>query len=650
MGTSQDQATLALPLESVICTQQLIIRPCRQPDFEALSGALIKLAQALAKSPEHILQQLVDTTLQLCHAQSAGISLLEEENGQKIFRWHGVAGQYAPHLWGTTPREFSPCGTVLDTDKVQLMSHLDRHFTYFSEVEPRIAEALLIPFHVGGEAVGTVWVISHDHARLFDAEDARVISVLGEFAATAYQALSGALALKNVFATIREPLLVLDGNLRVKTANRSYYQTFQVTPGVTEGCLVHQLGNGEWDIPELRTRLEDILLKDRTFENYEVTKDFPSLGQRSMLLNARKLRHEENPQGLILLAIEDITNRKLSDDELLRTREVLRQEIDKLEKVNEERVEVQPNFDEIIGSSAAVKWVMKQVEVVAPTDATVLILGETGTGKELVARALHRMSRRRNFPFITLNCAAIPTGLLESELFGYERGAFTGALSQKLGRFELANGGTLFLDEVGDIPLDLQPKLLRALQEKAFERLGGTKTIAIDVRLVAATNRNLTEMMRDKSFRSDLYYRLMVFPIITPPLREHSEDIPALTRHFTKKYAAKMERTIDSIPVDTMNALVSWSWPGNVRELENFIERSVILSKGPSLRAPMAELRAESAETERDNSLERMEREHILRVLGETDGVISAAATRLGIPRTTLNARLKKLGISRDDL
>ena len=203
------------------------------------------------------------------------------------------------------------------------------------------------------------------------------------------------------------------------------------------------------------------------------------------------------------------------------------------------------NFEEIVGTSAAMKRVMGQVEVVAPTDATVLILGETGTGKELVARAIHKMSPRRNLPFITLNCAAIPTGLLESELFGYERGAFTGALSQKIGRFEMAHRGTLFLDEVGDIPLDLQPKLLRALQEKAFERLGGTRTIPIDVRLVAATNRNLTQMMGDKLFRSDLYYRLKVFPITTPPLRDHPEDIPILARHFTKKYAAKMDRTIE---------------------------------------------------------------------------------------------------------
>ena len=316
----------------------------------------------------------------------------------------------------------------------------------------------------------------------------------------------------------------------------------------------------------------------------------------------------------------------------------------------EEDVEVHNQFDEIVGTSAAMKRVMAQVEVVAPTDATVLILGETGTGKELVARAIHKMSPRKHLPFVTLNCAAIPTGLLESELFGYERGAFTGALSQKIGRFEMAHRGTLFLDEVGDIPLDLQPKLLRALQEKAFERLGGTKTIPIDVRLVAATNRNLTQMMGDKLFRSDLYYRLKVFPIITPPLRDHAEDIPALARHFTKKYAAKMDREIDKIPADAMKALVSWQWPGNVRELENFIERSVILSKGPHLRMPLTELRAGTTAGGTDDTLEGVERDHILRVFRETGGVISAAALRLGMPRTTLNAMMKKLGISRGDL
>jgi formate hydrogenlyase transcriptional activator len=325
-------------------------------------------------------------------------------------------------------------------------------------------------------------------------------------------------------------------------------------------------------------------------------------------------------------------------------------ERDRVENIDDDGADGQQNFEEIIGRSAAMKRVMGQVEVVAPTDATVLILGETGTGKELVARAIHRLSPRRSLPFVTLNCAAIPTGLLESELFGYERGAFTGALTQKIGRFELAHRGTLFLDEVGDIPLDLQPKLLRALQEKAFERLGGTKTIPIDVRLVAATNRNLTQMMGDKLFRSDLYYRLKVFPIITPPLRDHAEDIPILARHFTKKYSEKMDRNIDKIPAETMKALVSWSWPGNVRELENFIERSVILSRGPSLRAPLAELRAEAEEAGGSATLEDVERDHILRIFRETGGVISAAATRLGVPRTTLNAMMKKLGISRSDL
>ena len=278
-------------------------------------------------------------------------------------------------------------------------------------------------------------------------------------------------------------------------------------------------------------------------------------------------------------------------------------------------------YEEIVGTSAALKRVMGQVEIVAPTDATVLVLGETGTGKELVARAIHKMSARRNRPFITLNCAAIPTGLLESELFGYERGAFTGALSQKIGRFERAHQGTLFLDEVGDIPLELQPKLLRALQEKEFERLGGTRTIPIDVRLLAATNRNLTQMMGDKLFRSDLYYRLKVFPITIPPLREHAEDIPVLVRHFVQTYAAKMNKQIDKIPAETMQALVSWPWPGNVRELENFIERSVILTPGSNLRAPLSEIRADAVELPAGATLAEVEREHIIRVLRETNGV-----------------------------
>ena len=308
------------------------------------------------------------------------------------------------------------------------------------------------------------------------------------------------------------------------------------------------------------------------------------------------------------------------------------------------------NFEEIVGKSAALKLVLGQAAVVAPTDATVLLLGETGTGKELVAQAIHKISGRRKRPFITLNCAAIPTGLLESELFGYERGAFTGALSQKIGRFELAHQGTLFLDEVGDIPLELQPKLLRALQEKEFERLGGIRTIPIDVRLIAATNRNLKEMMGDKLFRSDLYYRLKVFPITIPPLRDRTEDIPILARYFAQKYGKEMNKRIETIPSETIQALVSWSWPGNVRELENFMERAVILSPGPRLRAPLSEIREDAAEAPNGATLEQVEREHIIRILRQNGGVVSTTATRLGLPRTTLNAMMRKLGISRKDL
>ncbi len=324
-------------------------------------------------------------------------------------------------------------------------------------------------------------------------------------------------------------------------------------------------------------------------------------------------------------------------------------ERNRLENIPGDIVDGKNKFEEIIGNSTAIKRVMAQVEMVAPTDATVLILGETGTGKELIARAIHRTSPRANLPFVSLNCAAIPTGLLESELFGYEKGAFTGALSQKIGRFEMAHRGTLFLDEVGDIPLDLQPKLLRALQEKAFERLGGTRTIPIDVRLLAATNRNLTKMMGDNLFRSDLYYRLKVFPITTPPLRDHPEDIQLLAWKFTKKYAARMNRTIEKIPSHTMQALVNWTWPGNVRELENLIERSVILSTSCTLQVPLEELRL-PAENARHSTLQEVERDYILQVLRETEGIISNAAARLGMPRTTLNAMMKKLGISRRDL
>lgn len=319
----------------------------------------------------------------------------------------------------------------------------------------------------------------------------------------------------------------------------------------------------------------------------------------------------------------------------------------------EDEIRSELNFEEIIGESSALRRVLAQAKTVAPSGATALLLGETGTGKELVARAIHRMSSRRNHSFIKLNCAAIPTGLLESELFGHEKGAFTGAISQKVGRLELANGGTLFLDEVGDIPLELQPKLLRVLQDQEFERLGSTRTLRVDVRLVAATNRDLERAMEEKQFRSDLFYRLNVFPIRIPPLRERRDDVPLLVRYFVQMYSRRMNKPIETISTATMNALLNWEWPGNVRELENFIERSVILTEGSVLNVPLAELRQRTGILGSVNgTLESMEREHILRVLQETGGVIggkSGAAARLGLKRTTLQSRIQRLGISRQD-
>jgi formate hydrogenlyase transcriptional activator len=332
---------------------------------------------------------------------------------------------------------------------------------------------------------------------------------------------------------------------------------------------------------------------------------------------------------------------------------------DKLAKENaylEEESRTQHNFGEVVGESAALRRVLKEVETVALTGSTVLIRGETGTGKELIARALHELSPRKDRTFVKLNCAAIPTGLLESELFGHEKGAFTGAISQKVGRFELAHQGTLFLDEVGDIPSELQPKLLRVLQEQEFERLGGTKTVKVDVRLVAATHRDLARMVAEGRFREDLFYRLSVFPLVLPPLRERRDDIPRLVRHFTQHFARRMGRRIETIPSAVMDALVGYPWPGNVRELQNVIERAVILSQGPTLQVPPSDLQAATTQapvsTAAAVTLVDAEREHILSALRETGWVVGGpkgAAARLGMKRSLLYWKMKKLGISRTE-
>jgi len=314
----------------------------------------------------------------------------------------------------------------------------------------------------------------------------------------------------------------------------------------------------------------------------------------------------------------------------------------------EDEIRSDMDFEGIVGQSSGLRHVLNLVETVAPSDSTVLLLGETGTGKELIARAIHDSSRRKDRTLVKVNCAAIPTGLLESELFGHERGAFTGAITQKVGRLELADRGTLFLDEVGDIPTDVQPKLLRALQEREFERLGSTHTKKVDVRLVAATNRDLEQMVEEREFRSDLYYRLNVFPIRIPPLRERPEDIPLLVRYFTQKYGRRMEKQIESIPASAMKKLSAWHWPGNIRELENLIERSVILTHGTALQVPVSELSGNGRPTPASGTRESNERDAIVRVLKESNGRVAGptgAAARMGLKRTTLISRMKKLGI-----
>ena len=370
--------------------------------------------------------------------------------------------------------------------------------------------------------------------------------------------------------------------------------------------------------------------------------------------------------GQIAIAIENA----LAYQEILELKNKLSQEKIYLE----DEIRREMHFEQIVGSSPALKHVLELVGTVAPSDSTVLLLGETGTGKELIARAIHEGSRRKERTFVKLNCAAIPTGLIESELFGHEKGAFTGAISQKIGRMELADQGTLFLDEVGDIPTEIQPKLLRALQEREFERLGSTHTRKVNIRLIAATNRDLEKMIANREFRSDLFYRLNVFPIRIPPLRDRREDIPLLVSYFVQKFAGEMQKRIESVPVAVMKGLTAWDWPGNIRELENFIERAVILTRGKTLEAPLGELRKRNSEaatrvpTQPDDiarivketisalsgkkdhadEFEKKQREEIERALNESKGRVGGAdgaAARMGINRTTLLARMKKLGI-----
>ena len=560
----------AVSLESVLCTEELRRRPWRPPDYGKENCALVALAGALADSPRTILQTLAETILEVTQSDSAGVSLLTTDDGGKRFYWPAIAGVWKPHIGGGTPRDFGPCGDVLDRNIPLLFSHLERRYTYFLPITPPAVECLLVPFYVGGKAVGTIWALKHDDRRKFDAEDERLMGALGKVASSAYQSL------------------VSIDDLKFQIAEREKAET-----------ALHELTN----VLETRVRVRTEELEQR---NEEV---------------------------------------KTLRDQLYKENVALREEIDQASM-----------FEEIVGASPPLKGVLARVSKVAPSDSTVLITGETGTGKELVARAIHKRSTRSSRVFVSVNCAAIPAALIASELFGHEKGAFTGALQRRIGRFELAEGGTIFLDEIGDLPSDTQIALLRALQEHEFERVGGTSSIRVDVRVIAATNRDLNAAMAGGAFRSDLFYRLNVFPIEMPPLRERQEDIPLLVAYFVDRYARKAGKTIGNIDRRTLEILQCYGWPGNIRELQNVIERSVIVCETETLTIDESWLRHESLKALRPvqplaEELVARERQMIEAALAASRGRVSGpsgAAARLGIPGSTLESRIKALGIRKE--
>ncbi|MCD4715633.1 MAG: sigma 54-interacting transcriptional regulator [Desulfobacterales bacterium] len=480
----------------------------------------------------------------------------------------------------------------------------------------------------------------------------------------------------NILGSVRGPLVVLDSDLKVVKANHSFYRTFKVNPEGTEGTLIYDLGNRQWDIPKLRELLEDILPRNSEFNDFEVEHTFETIGLKIMHLNARQIYKESKQTRMILLSIEDVTEReyyKRHLEELVEKRtaeiRIAREEAEKGKQIAEaalfeikklkdqleaeraylqEEIKLEYNHENIIGQSDGLNYVLYKVEQIARSNTIVLVLGETGTGKELVARAIHGLSLRKERALVKVNCAALPSNLIESELFGHEKGAFTGAHTRHLGRFEVADGATLFLDEIGELPLELQSKLLRVVQDGEFERLGSSHTIKIDARIIAATNRELEEEVRRGLFREDLWYRLNIFPITMPPLRDRLDDLPLLVDFYVKKISKRIGKSIEIIPTSVMNALQNYHWPGNVRELENVLERAVINSSGPKLRLVDELKKPQKDLSTTQKTLEAVERDHIVRILDQTQWKVSGkggAAEILGLNRSTLRARMRKLGI-----
>jgi len=680
---------------------------CEQNDLEPLGEphryeALLEMADLMVR--HHSLPELFhDIAVRLrkvANFQFLNFSLHDAEDDSMHLHWWG--GEFTTNLPARLPVSESPSGWVREHQEELLFSNLESERRFPAVLGPLRTNGIrtyyVVPLTTAQSRWGALGVASSERDAYQEA-DKRLLRRVGELAALAVEntltrdALQGEKrrlqALLDVNRTLASSLevqrllpLISECVTRVVPHDFAGVTLFEGDKQDMRAYVLSPTRSTPVDAGRSVTLEQTLSAKaflereSQTLTSEDLASHSSSIADRVLSAGIRTVRcmpllTSNGTLGTLNVGSkkeqafseqdEDILNQiaaqlavALDNARAYREIQVLKERLAEEKLYLEDEIRTELHFEEIIGDSPELKAALSRVQTVAPGGSTVLILGETGTGKELAARAIHRMSRRKDASFIKVNCAAIPTGLLESELFGHEKGAFTGAVAKKVGRMELADKGTFFLDEVGDIPLELQPKLLRVLQDQEFERLGSNRTIRVDLRVIAATNRDLRKRVASGEFREDLFYRLNVFPIVMPPLRRRPGDIQMLVRHFVQKISKRLDKKIETIPNGTMDALMRWSWPGNVRELENFIERSVILSGGSVLRAPLAELQPGLEEvTPTDVTLESAEREHILRVLRESGGLISGprgAAIKLGLKRTTLQSKMRKLGISRHKL